>query len=443
MNPVRRLIPRLPNSSKNRENTQNHHADLGSSLAIAAQIPGIRCARKIGLLTSQRSAELIEDAGLTVKAFAAADPMLQALDPEWAGVVLCDARMAGMDGFAALKAVRAAAPGVPFIMITGHGDVRLAVASIKAGAYDFIEKPVQPDVLLSALKRSVGARKLLLENMRLQSRGQRHGGIRSQILGRSAEIKDLRRVLGEIAALPVTVTVLGEPGTGKMLAAEVLHEHGTGDGTLEIINCATETEQDFAEALARLPDLGTVVFRGADMLTPRQNEHLGNYLRSEDRPRAILTAKDRDALDDGIYYLASGATVLLPPLGDRDKDIFILLEHFLREAAKRFGKPLPMTTKDMLAPMHRYTWPGNVRELRAVAERLVIGLPSGLEDRKNADKTALHYDEAMQRFERELLEQALRETAGRKGDAAELLSIPRKRLYLRMKAVGLLEPGHK
>ena len=391
----------------------------------------------------EATAELIEDAGLLVEAFAAAGPMLQALDPEWAGVVLCDVRMARMDGFAALKAVRAAAPSVPFIMITGHGDVRLAVAAIKAGAYDFIEKPVQPDVLLSTLKRSVGARKLLLENTRLQSRTQRRGGIRSQILGRSSEIKDLRRVLGEIATLPVTVTVLGEPGTGKMLAAEVLHDHGTGDGALEIINCATETEQGFAETLARLADVGTVVFRGADMLTPRVSEHLANFLRREDRPRAILTAKNRDALDDGVYYLASGATVLLPPLRDRDKDTFILLEHFLREAAKRFGKPLPMTTKEMLKPMNRYPWPGNVRELRAVAERLIIGLPSGLEKRRVSEMGTLQYDNAMQRFERELLEQALRETAGRKGDAAELLSIPRKRLYLRMKAVGLLEPGQK
>ena len=103
----------------------------------------------------EATAELLKDAGLRVQAVSSADPMLRALDPEWAGVVLCDVRMAGMDGFATLKAVRAQAPRVPFIMITGHGDVRLAIAAIKAGAYDFIEKPVQPDVLLSTLKLSL------------------------------------------------------------------------------------------------------------------------------------------------------------------------------------------------------------------------------------------------------------------------------------------------
>ena len=102
-----------------------------------------------------------------------------------------------------------------------------------------------------------------------------------------------------------------------------------------------------------------------------------------------------------------------------------------------------MTTKEMLAPMARHQWPGNVRELRAVAERLVIGLPPDLVDRPKGDTSELNYDDAMQLFEADLLGQALRETGGRKSDAAALLAIPRKRLYLRMKAVGLLAPGQK
>ena len=98
----------------------------------------------------EATTELLEDAGLRVRAVSSADRMLRELDPEWAGVVLCDVRMPGMDGFATLKAVQAQALRVPFIMITGHGDVRLAISAMKAGAYDFIEKPVQPDVLPGA-----------------------------------------------------------------------------------------------------------------------------------------------------------------------------------------------------------------------------------------------------------------------------------------------------
>ena len=170
----------------------------------------------------EATTELLEDAGLRVRAVSSADRMLRELDPEWAGVVLCDVRMPGMDGFATLKAVQAQALRVPFIMITGHGDVRLAISAMKAGAYDFIEKPVQPDVLLSTLKRSIAARKLYLDNVRLRSRARRGGGLRSQILGRAPAIKEVRRLLADIAPLPVTVLMLGEPGTGKSLAAQTL-----------------------------------------------------------------------------------------------------------------------------------------------------------------------------------------------------------------------------
>ena len=391
----------------------------------------------------EATAELLKDAGLRVQAVSSADPMLRALDPEWAGVVLCDVRMAGMDGFATLKAVRAQAPRVPFIMITGHGDVRLAIAAIKAGAYDFIEKPVQPDVLLSTLKRSIAARKLYLDNARLRSRAQRGGGLRSQILGRAPAIKEVRRLLADIAQLPVTVLMLGEPGTGKSLAAQALHDHGRGDGELHFIACATANEQNFTSKLASLPCDGSVIFRSVHLLGPEMQSHLAEFLRRDDRPRAVLTATARDTLDDRLFYLASGVTVELPPLRDRERDTFILLEHFLRDAAARFGRPLPMTTKEMLGPMARHQWPGNVRELYAVAERLVIGLPPDLVDRRIGDTSGLNYDDAMQRFEADLLGQALRETGGRKGAAAALLAIPRKRLYLRMKAVGLMAPGQK
>jgi two-component system C4-dicarboxylate transport response regulator DctD len=319
----------------------------------------------------------------------------------------------------------------------------LAIAAIKAGAYDFIEKPVQPDVLLSTLKRSLAARKLYLDNARLRSRIQRGGGLRSQILGRAPAIKEVRRLLADIAPLPVTVLMLGEPGTGKSLAAQALHDHGHGGGELHIIACATANEQNFSDNLSSLPNEGSVIFRGAHLLGPEMHGHLTEFLRRDDRPRAVLTATARNVLDDRLFYLASGVTIELPPLRERERDIFILLEHFLREAAARFGRPLPMTTEEMLSPMARHQWPGNVRELRAVAERLVIGLPPDLIDRRTGDTSKLNYDEAMQRFEYDLLGQALRETGGRKSDAAALLAIPRKRLYLRMKAVGLLAPGQK
>ena len=167
--------------------------------------------------------ELLVDTGIKVEKFAYADPMLAALDPEWPGVVLCDVRMAGRDGFQALKAARERAPDVPFIMITGYGDVRMAVSAIRAGAFDFVEKTAQPEFILSAIDRALVTRRMQLENRKLRMRVSRRGGMRSRFLGRSAAIKRARKLMHDLAQLPITVLVTGEPGTGKSLAAETMH----------------------------------------------------------------------------------------------------------------------------------------------------------------------------------------------------------------------------
>ena len=387
--------------------------------------------------------ELLVDTGIKVEKFAYADPMLAALDPEWPGVVLCDVRMAGRDGFQALKAARERAPDVPFIMITGYGDVRMAVSAIRAGAFDFVEKTAQPEFIKSAIDRALVARRMQLENRKLRMRVSRRGGMRSRFLGRSAAIKRARKLMHDLAQLPITVLVTGEPGTGKSLAAETMHEFGSGPGDFRTVSCLTANPQSFAEEITAFEPASTVLFRNVDRLRPDVQEQLVEFLHRDRRPRAILSANDKQSLLDALYYMASGAVIELPPLADRRQDIFILFEHFVREAAARYGKRLPMVTKELLKPFSRHPWRGNARELRTVAERMVLGLPPGLETRGATDTGSLTYDAAMAEFERNLLDQALRETGGRKGDAATLLSIPRKRLYLRMKAVGLLKSGQE
>lgn len=267
--------------------------------------------------------------------------------------------------------------------------------------------------------------------------------MRSRFLGRSAAIKRARKLMHELAQLPITVLVTGEPGTGKSLAAETIHEFGSGPGDFRTVSCLTANPQSFAEEITAFESASTVLFRNVDRLRPDVQEQLVEFLHRDRRPRAILSANDKQSLLDALYYMASGAVIELPPLADRGQDIFILFEHFVREAAARFGKRLPMVTKELLKPFSRHPWRGNARELRTVAERMVLGLPPGLETRGATDIGSLTYDAAMAEFERNLLDQALRETGGRKGDAATLLSIPRKRLYLRMKAVGLLKSGQE
>jgi two-component system C4-dicarboxylate transport response regulator DctD len=372
--------------------------------------------------------------------------MLEALDPEWSGVVLCDVRMQGMDGFAVLQAAREAAPEVPLLMMTGHGDVRMAIAAVKAGAYDFLEKPVQPDYLLSLLNRTLGARRLVLENRRLRRRVARFGDMRTRLIGKSAAMKACRKQLLSVAPLPLTVTLCGEPGTGKELAARALHDFSEVTGDYSAINCATVSEASLREALDDAGPDGTFFLRGLHQLDAAAQSVLADYLRRKRRARIVTsitghleTPLQAGTLSEELYYLVSTAPIELPPLRDREKDVFVLLETFLRDAAQRFDGKLPQVTKEMLEPFRKYPWPGNVRELRNVAERMVLGLPVDLSTQRRATPEGGYpsYEEAMKNFERSLLEHALVETGGRKGEAAALLSIPRKRLYLRMKAMGL------
>lgn len=400
----------------------------------------------------EATCEFLEEEGLRPCGFSDGKTMLDRLDPEWGGVILCDIRMAGMDGFEVLKAARQAAPEVPLVMITGHGDVRLAIAAIKAGAYDFLEKPAQPDVLLSTITRTLNARKLVLDNKRLRRRITQRGGMASQLVGRSDVMRDCRKALLDLAPLPITVTLYGETGTGKALAARMLHDFGEGSGGFHVINCATVTVDGLQADLNEIsPDTATLFVRAVHKLDVKGQTQLADFLRRLDRPRVILSytgslidPSNQTSLSDELFYLVNVATIEMPALRLRNRDVYLLLETFLREAAARYGKRLPNVTKEMLIPLGKHGWPGNVRELRNVAERMIIGLGMNLQAQARVGALAQQtYDDAMLGFERDLLEQALRETEGRKGDAARLLSIPRKRLYLRMKAVGILKTGQE
>ena len=399
----------------------------------------------------EATCEFLQEEGLATRAFSDGQTMIDALDPEWSGVILCDIRMAGMDGFAVLKAAKQFAPDLPFVMITGHGDVRLAIAAIKAGAYDFLEKPVQPDFLLSLLQRTLSVRKLVLENKRLRSRLARRGGVASQLIGQSQAIKQCRKALLDLAPLPITVTLFGETGTGKSLAARLLHEHGEGKGDFHTINCAALPAEGLQSDLNSIePTIATLYVRAVHKLDVKDQTLLADYLRRRERPRVVLSyagsftpqSEDR-SISNELLFLINVATLEMPALRTRERDVYLLLEKFLRNAATKYNKRLPNITKEMLVPLGKHDWPGNVRELSNVAERMVIGLEVSLALQQNSKTPNGTYDDAMLEFEHKLLEHALREASGKKGEAAQILAIPRKRLYLRMKAVGLSTLGHE
>lgn len=407
--------------------------------------------------------EIIEASGWPARGFSGGEAMLRELPPDWDGVILSDIRMPGLSGLQLLELVRAQAPEVPFILFTAHGDIPSAVAAIRGGAFDFLEKTAPPDYLRAVIRRALASRQLQLENHRLRERIASGDSLKSRLPGKSPVMRELRREIAAVARLDVAVLLSGEPGTGKALAAQLIHDASERSGDFISIDCAGLSAANFDMALLgddttpgalKQAAGGTLHLARVSALPDSLQARLLSLLDEArpDMPRLVATVEGpltqlraQGTLSDELYYRLSLAEIELPPLRAREDDIPHLLNQFLREAAARHGRDIPALSAQDLRPYRRYHWPGNLRELRNIAEKLVIGLrvtlQSGGDGDSSAAPDALGYDAAMQEFESSLLQAALQKTGGRKSEAADALGIPRKRLYLRMKACGLLDLG--
>lgn len=407
--------------------------------------------------------EIIAANGWPARGFSSGEAMLQELQPDWDGVILSDMRMPGLSGLQLLERASAQAPEVPFVLFTAHGDIPSAVQAIRGGAFDFLEKTAPSDYLCAVLQRALQARRLQLENRQLRARIASGDNLKSRLPGKSAVMRDLRREIAAVAPLDVAVLIAGEPGTGKAIAVQAIHDSSERRGDCVTLDCTALNEGSFDAILlgdesmpGALPQAagGTLHLARVSALPAALQVRLAALIGTPgpDAPRLIATVdapmaqiRAEAALHDDLYYLLNLAEIELPPLRQREDDVFVLLGQFLREAAARHGRGLPQLSAQDLRPYRRYHWPGNLRELRNIAEKLVIGLRvrlhTGAEAIPSQAPDDLGYDAAMLEFESALLQAALQKTGGRKAEAAEALGIPRKRLYLRMRACGLTDMG--
>ena len=396
--------------------------------------------------------ELLQGAGFSTRGFAAGAELLPVLEPEFEGIVLSDLRMAGMSGLEVLAVVRKSAPSVPFVLITAHGDIRAAVSAIQGGAFDFLEKSAPPELLIATVRRAVGARRLILENQRLKARIARGTDIRARILGRSETVKTLRREIDAVTGHNVDVLLVGETGTEKDQIARVIHDFSGAAGEFIALSGGMLTEANFDETflgdgagrpgMLELAAQGTLFIDRLSTIGEALQHRLIAILarRTPERACRVITAVSPDevvGLPTDVIFRLNLAEIEVPPLRDRGDDFFFLFEHFLREAVGRHKRPFPEIPVAEIRRLRSHAWPGNLRELRGVAERLVIGLRVTLRADAETETEALSYDAAMREFETSLLLNALRRTGGRKVEAADSLGMPRKRLYLRMRACGL------
>ncbi|MBL6431035.1 MAG: sigma-54-dependent Fis family transcriptional regulator [Alphaproteobacteria bacterium] len=306
-----------------------------------------------------------------------------------------------------MQEARQLAPDVPFILITAHGDIQMAVKAVRDGAFDFIEKPAPPEHLLAFVARALTTRKLQLENARLRRRVARGANLGARFLGRSAVIRTCRREIISVAPLDVDVLLHGETGTGKELAARCIHDLSGAEGDFVSLNCGSLSEATFDDVMfaesetrpgaiprarggtlfldnvASLSE--TVQLRLLDVMDRRSGESPFRVIGAN--PRSLSDAHGAGELRDDLYYRLNLAEIELPPLRERENDVFLLLDHFINESVARHDRRYPTMTADDLRPFKAYHWPGNLRELRNVAEKLVIGLKVRFQNPANRCRT--------------------------------------------------------
>lgn len=413
---------------------------------------------------------------LTVLPFERAEQALALVEAGYPGIVVSDIRLPGMDGMALLEKVKAIDPELPVILVTGHGDIAMAVDAMRRGAYDFIEKPFSSEHIVDVARRALEKRRLTLELVAARRALAHRDHIEAKILGRSLAIQRLRRAILELADADVNVLILGETGTGKELVARSLHEYGRyGAGQFAAINCAGIPELlfesevfghetgSFTGAVKRrigkiehahggtlfLDEIETMPMslqvKLLRVLQERQFERVGSNELLPMGCRIVAGTKaDLLALSalkqfrDDLYYRLSVITLEIPALRDRREDIPELFEHYVLHAAAAYNRPVPQVPSALMGELMSRPWPGNVRELRNMAERFTLGMLSvagETDTRDAADGASL--DHQMHRFERQLIEDALRVSSGRAALAAERLGIPKKTLYDKMRRLGI------
>jgi two-component system, NtrC family, C4-dicarboxylate transport response regulator DctD len=421
-----------------------------------------------------------------VVALANAEQALALIDRDFAGVLITDINMPGMTGLELLQQVKAVDADIPVILITGFGDISMAVGAIRNGAYDFIEKPFSADLLLDVVHRALEKRALTLENRQLRQELQAQSAPGPRIIGNTPAVQQLRRLVQAVAETPADVLLMGETGTGKDLLARYIHEHSPRrERNFVAINCGgmpetlieselfghekgafTDAKERrigkfehahggtlFLDEIESMPmSLQVKLLR---VLEERAIERLGSNklipldLRIIAATKADLKAQaEAGEFREDLYYRLNVVRIDIPPLRARAQDIPMLFQHFALLASALYEREIPPLSAERIHRLMSHDWPGNVRELRNLAERYVLlgeACTFDFDDRPILDQepTALGLAARVDHFEKTLIQAELARHGGSIKDTLESLQLPRKTLYDKMKKHGLDKNDYK
>ncbi|NVN05542.1 sigma-54-dependent Fis family transcriptional regulator [Asaia spathodeae] len=434
---------------------------------------------------------LLRDEGYETRVAANSDQALAAFRARRPSLVILDIWLQGsrLDGIDLLKTLKTEEPGLPVVMISGHGTIETAVSSLQHGAYDFIEKPFQTDRLILVVQRALQAARLERENAELRLRS----GNETILFGEGPGISAVRGQIDRVAPTNSRVLITGPAGSGKEIAARMLHSRSRrGSGPFIALNCATLAPNRFEEELFGIEGQadGTMRRTGvlerahkgtllldevADMPLETQGkivralqdqtfERLGGAARVKVDVRVIATT-NRDLqgeitlgrFREDLYYRLAVVPLRLPSLRERREDIPALAQHFLQRYAENAGLAPRELSVDALAALQSYEWPGNIRELRNLMERLLIMMPNGQDLIRadmlpstvsqgapsmtrldaGADVMALPLREARDLFETQYLQVQLLRFGGNISRTANFVGMERSALHRKLKQLGV------
>ncbi|MGX9846694.1 sigma-54-dependent transcriptional regulator [Limimaricola litoreus] len=358
------------------------------------------------------------------------------ISPRFDGVIVTDIRMPGRDGFHLLERAREIDAELPVILLTGEGDIPMAVRAMEQGAHGFLEKPCDPKALVATVRQALDLRAEVLAQRRAHAASVTGDAAARMLVGRSAQAEAMRMQARAIARARAEALVCGPPGSGTSKVAEVIHLLSASARAPFVKRAgAALDEAGLAAALEEAGD-GTLYLDEIATLPPgTQYALLDRLEQGGARPRVIGgSTRDPGAeaeagrLNPELYWRLDLMRVTIPALRERPDDIPVLFRHYVAQACEQANLPMPEIGPELTARLMASDWPGNARALTSVAMRVAMGLDPGL-DAPAATEEEPGLAEQLARVERSLLIEALRRHGGHATRTAEALKLPRKTFY--------------